>query len=296
MQKALQQMNVQLNLVLSDITGVTGMQIVRAIVAGERDRLVLARFRQPGCRSTGEEIAKALTGNYRPEHVFALKQALTLYDTYTQQLAECDRQLAQQYTATKPRFDPDDPEHPLGPDPKPNSHSKNAPNFDARTPLFQLSGVDLVAVSGFDESMAQTILAEIGTDMHAWPTVKHFCSWLGLAPHNDITGGRVVRSRTLKNHNRAAQALRMAAEAAGRGKDAIGAYYRRMRARVGAQQAITATAHKLARIIYHMLRDRQSFQAVTAQAYDDQQQHRELTALQRRAAKLGLTLQPKPTG
>ncbi|MGH9550813.1 MAG: IS110 family transposase, partial [Terriglobales bacterium] len=292
MQKALHQMNVQLTRVLSDITGVTGMQIVRAIVDGERDPLVLARFRQPGCRSSKDEIAQALTGHYRAEHVFALKQALTLYDTYTDQLAECDRQLAQYYSATKPRFDPDDPEHPLGPDPKPNSHSKNAPNFEVRTPLFKLVGVDLVAVSGFDESMAQTILSEIGTDMSAWPTVKHFCSWLGLAPHNDVTGGRVVRSRTLKNRNRAAQALRMAAEAAGRGHDALGAYYRHMRARVGPQQAITATAHKLARIIYHMLRDRQSFQVVTALAYDDQQHQRELKSLQRRAAQLGLTLQP----
>ena len=296
MQKAMQQMNLQLTQSLTDITGVTGMQIVRAIVSGERDPLVLAAFRQPGCHSTEEEIAKALTGNYRAEHVFALKQALALYDVYTDQLAECDRQLEQQYAATKPRFDPDDPEHPLGPHPKPTSHSKNKPDFEVRKPLFQLVGVDLVAIAGFNESTAQTVLAEIGTDMSAWPTVKHFCSWLGLAPHNDITGGRVVRSRTLRTHNRAAQALRMAAEAAGRGRSAMGAYYRRMKARLGARQALTATAHKLARIVYYMLRDHQSYKALSAKTYKAQQAERELKTLQKRAAKLGFTLQAQPAG
>ncbi len=172
MQKALQQMNLQLTQSLSDITGVTGLQIIRAIVAGERDPLVLARFRQPTCHSSDEDIAKALTGHYRPEHVFALQQALVLYDAYTAQLALCDRQIEAQYAASRPRFDPDDPDHPLGPDPKPNSHSKNAPDFDVRTPLFKLAGVDLTAVAGFNASAAQTVLAEIGTDMSAWPSAK----------------------------------------------------------------------------------------------------------------------------
>src|SRR5258706_9712448 len=152
MQKALHQMNLQLTQSLSDITGVTGLQIIRAIVAGERDPLTLARFRQPTCRSTEDEIAKALTGHYRAEHVFALKQTLVLYDTYTSQLTDCDRQIEAQYAASRPRFDPDDPDHPLGPDPKPNSHSKNAPDFDVRTPLFKLAGVDLTAVARLNES------------------------------------------------------------------------------------------------------------------------------------------------
>lgn len=296
MQKALQQMNVQLPQVLSDITGVTGLQIIRAIVAGERDPVTLARFRQPTCRSSQATIAKALTGHYRAEHVFALQQALALFDAYTAQLAECDRQLEQQYSATKPRFDPDDPKQPLGPAPKPHSHSKNAPDFDVRTPLFRLVGVDLTAVDGFDASIAQTVLAEIGTDMSRWPTVKHFCSWLGLAPHNDITGGKVIRSRTLKTHNRAAQALRLAAQSAGRGHSALGGYYRRMRARLGAAQATTATAHKLARIVYHLLKTRQPYHPPTLEAYDEQHRQREINALRRRAAKLGLTLQPQPAG
>ena len=163
-------------------------------------------------------------------------------------------------------------------------------------PLFKLAGVDLTAVAGFNESTAQTILAEIGTDMTKFPSAKHSCSWLGLAPHNDVTGGRVKRSRALKSHNRAAQALRLAAEAAGREKTRIGAYYRQMRARLGAPQAITATAHKLARIVYPMLKEHQPYEVLTAEDYDERHQQREWRALQRRAAMLGLTLQSQPSG
>lgn len=296
MQKALHQMNVQLTQVLSDISGVTGLAIIRAIVAGERQPVTLAQKADPRCHSSQDEIAKALTGNYRPEHVFALKQALTLYDAYTSQLAECDRQLEDHYAAIKPRYDPDDPAQPLGPDPKPDAHTKNGPDFDARTPLFKLVGVDLKAVDGFNESTAQTLLSEIGTQMDRWPTVKHFCSWLGLAPHNDITGGKVIRRHTLETHNRAAQALRMAAQAAGNSQTALGDFFRRLRARLGPKAAITATAHKLARIVYHMLKHRQAYNPLTPEAYNDQLRQRELKYLKYRAAKLGLTLQPQPPG
>lgn len=296
MQKALQQMNVQLTQVLRDIAGVTGLAIIRDIVAGQRDPVRLAQHRDHRCHSSQEDIAKALTGHYRPEHVFALKQALALYDAYTAQLAECDGELEQHYAALRPRFDPDDPEHPLGPHPKPNQHNPNAPDFDVRTPLFCMSGVDLVAVDGFDESTAQVLLSEIGTDMSKWPTEKHFSSWLGVAPHNDITGGKVVRSRTLKNHNRAAQALRLAARSVGRKECALGAYYRRMKARSGAAQAVTATAHKLARIVYHMLKDHRAFNPISLEAYTEQQHQREVKSLQRRAARLGFSLQAQPAG
>ena len=296
MQKALHQMNVQLTQVLSDIAGVTGQAIIRAIVAGDRDPVMLAQKADKRCRSSQDDMAKALTGNYRAEHVFALKQALTLYDAYTEQLAVCDHQLQSQYAALKPRFDPDDPQQPLGPDPKPDAHSKNGPDFDARTPLFKLVGVDLKAVDGFNESTAQTLLSEIGTQMNRWPTVKHFCSWLGLAPHNDITGGKVIRRHTLERHNRAAQALRMAAQAAGNSQTALGDYFRRLRARLGPKAAITATAHKLARIVYNMLKHRQSYNPLTPEAYNDHLRQRELKYLKYRAAKLGLTLQPRPPG
>jgi len=294
MQKALQQMNVQLTQVLSDISGVTGLAIIRAIVAGERDPARLAQWRHGRCRRSAADIARALTGHYRPEHVFALQQALALYDAYTAQVTECDRHIEQHYSALKPRYDPDDPDAPLGPDPKFNSHSKNAPDFDVRRQLFRLTGLDLTQVDGLHVSSVQQFLAETGTDMHKWPTVKHFSSWLGLAPHNDITGGKVVRSRTLKNHNRAGQILRVAAQSAGRGQSAVGAYFRRMRARLGTEQAITATAHKLARIIYHMLKQHQPYQPLSAQAYDEHHRQRDLKRLQRQAAQLGFTLQPQP--
>jgi len=294
MQKALLQMNLRLTQVLSDITGTTGLAIIRAIVAGERDPHRLAVQRDPRCKFSAPEIAKALSGSYRPEHVFALGQALALYDAYTIQLAECDRQLEQHYAVIKPRFDPDDPDQPLGPDPKPNTHSKNAPEMDVRRELFKLVGVDLTAVPGLAAN-AQALLAEIGTDMSKFPTVKHFCSWLGLAPHNDITGGRVKRSRTLPTHNRAGQVLRLAAQSLARGRSGLSAYYRAQKARLGAPAAITATAHKLARILYHMLRDRQPYRPLTSAAFHQQRQARERRELEQRAAKLGLTLQPQPT-
>lgn len=288
MQKALQQMNVQLKQVLSDITGVTGLEIIRAIVAGERDPVRLARFRHPRCKSNSEEIAKALTGNYRAEHIFALKQALALYDYYTQQLQACDLHIEQQYSVLQPTFD--DALPPLPPDPKVNSHSKNAPKFDVRGHLYRLTGVDLTVVDGLDDSTVQIVLSETGTDMSKWRTEKHFSSWLGLAPHNDITGGKVIRSRTLKVRNRAAQSLRLAAQSLSRSQSALGAFYRRMRARLGGEQAIVATAHKLARIIYHLLKHRQAYVSVSANVYDQLQRDRELKALQRRAAYLGYSL------
>ena len=294
MQKALHQMNVQLPQVVSDITGVTGMQIIRAIVAGERDPLLLAQLRHPRCHSSQETIAKALTGSYRAEHVFALSQALTLYDCYTTQIAACDAQIVEQYAAMQPVWDQNNPPPPLPPDPKRNTHSKNAPTGDVRQALYDLLGVDLTAVDGLHASTVQTIVSEIGTDMGKWPTEKHFCSWLGLAPHHDITGGRVVRRRTMKVRNRAAQALRMAAQALSRSQTALGAFYRRIRARAGPERAVTATAHKLARIIYHLLKEHQPYAQLDAEVYEQQQRDRAVRQLEQRAARLGFTLAPQP--
>lgn len=293
MHKALQQMNLQLNQVLSDITGVTGMQILRAIVAGEQDPLVLARFRNARCASNQEEIAKALTGNYRNEHLFALQQALVLYDAYTEQILLCDKQIAVQYSLLKPQFS-EDALPPLEPSFKSSSHSKNQPDCEVRNRLYHLVGVDLTAVSGLSESTAQTILSEIGTDMSRWPDSKHFCSWLGLAPHNDISGGKILRSRVLKTRNRAGQALRLAAQSVSRSQTALGAYFRRMRARIGPKQAIVATAHKLARTVYAMLSKRTSFQEISMQEYQQAYQQRQLQHLQRKATQMGFTLTPVP--
>ena len=293
MQKALLQMNLQLTQVLADITGVTGMQIIRAIVSGERNPVVLARFRDRRCAHSAERIAKALTGAYRDEHVFALKQALALYDFYTTQIAECDARMEQQYRKTLEAADTDrDNLPPLGPDPKKNSHSKNAPAFDARTNIYSLTGVDLVAVTGLEQSTVQTIITEIGTDMSRWPSVKHFCSWLGLAPHNDISGGKVLRSKTLKGRNRAGQAFRIAAQSVSRSNTAFGAFFRRMAAHIGVQQAIVATAHKIARTVYAMLKNRIPFQEVGADEYERRYRKRVIVRLTKKALALGFRLVP----
>jgi transposase len=288
MQKALQQMNVQLPQVLTDITGTTGLAIIRAIVAGERDPVHLARFRDPRCAHSTEDIAKALTGHYRAEHVFALQQALALYDVYTAQVRECDAEIARQFQAITPVWDDDLP--PLDRQDKALSHRKNAPAYDARSLLYQLTGVDLVAIPGLHASTVQTIVAEIGLDLGKWPNEKAFCAWLGLAPRHEISGGKVLRRSTLKTQNRAAQALRLAAQAAGRSQSSLGAFYRRMRARLGPQSAIVATAHKIARIIYHLLTHRTAFRDLSPEEYRQRLRAREIAAMRKKAARLGLTL------
>ncbi|MGH2592604.1 MAG: transposase, partial [Anaerolineae bacterium] len=234
------------------------------------------------------ELVKALTGNYRAEHVFALKQALALYDAYTEHIRECDAEIERQFSVLQPVQADDLP--PLDTTDKPNTHSKNAPAYDARTLLYQLVGVDLVAVTGLNANTVETIISEIGTDMRCWPSVKHFCSWLRLAPHNDISGGKVLRSRTLKTRNRAGQAFRLAAQSVSRTQSALGAFFRRMRAKHGPKKAIVATAHKIARTVYYMLKHRKPFHDVGAAEYDKREREREITRLQKRAAKLGFTL------
>ena len=292
MQKALQQMNVQLTQAVSDITGVTGLAIIRAIVAGQRDPQQLAALRQPGVKKTEAEIAKALTGNYRAEHLFALQQALALYDFYTAQLAACDAEIERQFANLKPASD-DLP--PLPPTTKRDTHSKNAPRYDARSYLYHLTGVDLVAITGLNASTVQEIISEIGTDLSAFPNDKHFCSWLTLAPHNDISGGKRLRSRTLPGHNRAGQAFRLAAQSVAKSPNsAFGAFYRRMKARLGAKQAIVATAHKIARAFYHILKHRTPFHDLGGEEYERRAREREIKNLQKRAAKLGLVVTETP--
>ncbi len=292
MQKALQLMNVKLTAVVSDITGVTGLSIIRAIVAGERDRYNLARFRQSGCAKSEEEIAKALDGNYKLEHVFVLKQALAQYDFYLQQIQECDAQMEAMY-ATLPPSDPDDQGSPP-PKRKGGKPRKNQAHFDLAASLYQVVGVDLTAIDGIDALTAQTIITEIGTDVSAWPTVKHFTSWLGLSPHNDKTGGKIIRSRTKKTQNRANLALRIAAHSLTRSQSAVGAFYRRMRAKHGPAKAITATAHKLARMVYFMLKNRAAYVDPGVTYYDQLYRDHTIRNLKRRAAALGLELVSVP--
>jgi transposase len=293
MQKALLQMNLQLSQVLSDITGATGLQIIRAIVAGERNPDALAALRNYRCKKDAAEIAKALTGTWRQEHLFVLQQSLACYDFYTAQIDQCDAEIAQTYALIRPDWQSVDPAEPYLPPSKPNSHSKNAPaDPQLRRTLHRLAGVDLVAVDGLSTSLVQTILAECGTDLHQFPTEKHFCSWLGLAPKNDISGGKVLKSRTLKTRNRAGQSFRRAANSVMRADCAFGAFYRRLKARLGPAQAIVATAHKIARVVYKMLKCKLEYQTVSAQEYDTRFRERDLKYLQRKAARLGLTLSP----
>jgi transposase len=292
MQKALELMNVKLTEVVSDITGVTGLSIIRAIVAGERDPHQLARFRQSNCAKSEKVIAKALQGNYKLEHVFVLEQALAQYDFYLQQIQECDAQMEAMYAAmlSVP------PEDPVGPPPKPKrgKRRKNQAHFDLATSLYQVVGVDLTAIDGIDALTAQAIITEIGTDVSAWPTVKHFTSWLGLAPHNDKSGGKILRSRTKKTKNRANLAFRLSAQSLSRSQSAVGAFYRRMRAKQGPAKAITATAHKLARIVYFMLKNRTAYLDPGVTYYEQQYRDRTIRNLRRRAATLGLELVPIP--
>jgi transposase len=289
MQKALQQMNIQLERVLSDIMGVTGQAIVRAIVAGERDPLILAQMRNPACKSSEEMIARALTGSWKEELVFVLTQALVIYDIYSAQIAACDAQIEQYLQQMASRHMPD-AALPNLPAAKKKSKTKNAPASTTRAQYARIVGVDLVAVMGLSASGVQTILSEIGTDMSRFPTVKHFCAWLGLAPRNDISGGKVLRSRTRKVTNRATQAFRQAAQSVSRSDSAVGAYYRSMRARKGPEQANVATAHKIARIVYHLLKYGEAYETESAAAYEQQRQERELRVLTQRASKLGYTL------
>ena len=235
-------------------------------------------------------IAKALGGIWKPVLLFVLQQALVIYDVYTTQIAVCDGELERYLGQLEARSDDPQARLPDLPATKADSHSKNAPGFNAQAHDARLLGVDLVAVIGLSSSSVQTIISETGTDMSRFPTVKHFCAWLGLAPHTDISGGKVLRSRTQKVVNRATQAFRQAAQSVSRSDSAIGAYYRAMRARKGPQQATVATAHKIARIVYHLLKYGEAYEAENADAYEQKRQERELRQLTRRAQKLGYTL------
>ncbi len=288
MQKALTQMNVKLQHVISNITGKTGMDIIEAIVGGERDPSKLARFRRPGMKADAATIAKSLQGHWREEHIFELTQALELYRFYHDKIAECDGEIEAQLE----RFE----DHSDGGSPPGNGRRSqgNAPRFDIRTHLYRMTGVDLTRIDGIDGFTALKVISEIGTDMTKWPSAKHFASWLGLSPDQRITGGRVMSSKTKPSANRAAAALRLAANALHRSDSALGAFLRRKKAQLGAPKAITATAHKLARLVYSMLRYGQEYVDAGAEYYERQYQQRALRAAKRRAAQLGYQLVPLP--
>jgi transposase len=313
-QKSLEQMNLQLHKVITDISGVTGLAIIRAIVNGERNPLALAQLRQHGVKNSEETIAKALEGNWRPQHLFALEQAVDAYDFVQRQIQQCDTKLEScmasftpkvvPHTRTKDQLPADcllntahcrtepSPEH----KPKRQRRTKNQPQFDLRTHLINITGVDLTKIDGIDVITAQTVISEYGPDFSAFETEGRFTSHLGLCPNNRITGGKVKSSSTRKVTNRTAQALRLAAQSLHHNKSALGAFYRRMRARLGAPSAITATAHKLARLVYCMIKHGEEYVDRGQQWYEDQYQQSLQRRLQKDAARLGFHLVSATTG
>jgi transposase len=294
MQKALVQMNLQLHLVISDITGVTGLRILRDIVAGRTNPEELAQHRDHRCKASVAEITAALTGHYRPEHLFVLKQNLELFDRYQRQLANCDTEIEAQLQTLAAQT----PE-PASPLPKRRSNRKprdNEPRFEIRAPLHQLTGADLSRIDAIAPYTALRLVSEIGTDMSRWPTENHFTSWLTLAPKNKVSGGRIISSRTQPSANRAAAILRLAAMNLGRTQTALGAFYRRLAYRVGKAKAITATARKLAILVYRTLKGDFVYEDPGAFVYDAQQRDRVLRRLRQRAARLGFDLLNRETG
>ena len=280
MHKALTQMNIQLANVISDVAGETGQG---AIVAGERDGQALAAMKNARIRASVDEIAKSLQGTWRAEHLFALKQALALFDFYTLQLTECDGVIEQQLQ----RLQIHDAEPAKG---KKRGRARNAPKFDLRQRLFQMCGVDLTRIDGIDVTTALAVISEVGADMSKFPSVKHFTSWLSLCPGTKITGGKLLSGKTRRSANRAAQALRLAAAALRTSQSALGAYFRRLCARMDKPKAVTAAAHKLARLIYTMLTKGEEYTDQGQDYYQERYRERVLRQLSKRAEKLGMRL------
>jgi hypothetical protein len=289
MQKALHEMNIQLDNVISDITGTTGLAILRSIVAGERNLAVLAQYRDPHCRCSEGDIVKSLEGSYLDEHLFELTQALQLYDFYTKQILDCDHRLQALYERTQPSLHSTCP---LPPSTKAKKRARHDPPYDLRSCLYRLCGVDLTQVDGLNAVTVQMILTETGVDSTKWPTFKHYSSWLGLSPNNKITGGKILYNERKNTTNRAALAFRLAARSLHHSKSALGAYYRRVQAKHGPQMAVKATAHKLARIVYAMLTTHTQYHDVGEHYYEQRYQDRALRHLKRKAADLGFQLLP----
>ena len=289
MQKALIQMNLHLHKVISDITGLTGMKIIKAIVAGEREPQVLATLKDPRIKNSTADIALALTGDYRNEHLFVLKQELTLYEVYQQQITAVDAEIEKCLASFEPKTLAQPPTTGKKRRKKPTA---NHPNFDLHKYLYRMAGVDFTLIDGLDALTVQLILSEVGLDPKRFPTVKHFTSWLGLCPGQKVTGGKVKSSKTRTVVNRAANAFRMAAFSLTHSRSALGAFYRRLRSRLGAPKAITATAHKIARLFYQMWKSAGQYSAPGMDYYEQKYQELILKSLRQKAQALGLELIP----
>lgn len=292
MQKALTQMNVQLHHVIDDLTGITGMAIVDAILNGQRDPSELARLRDPRIKANPETIRKSLVGNWREEHLFTLKQSRSLYTAYQQQIAACDREIEKLIQQTPPRIDPD--QKPLPPDKKNKSHKKKGDpesSFQMRTEAYKLFGVDLTQVPGLANNVI-ALYSEIGRDMSCWPTAAHFASWLTLCPDNDISGGRVLWRGTRNQKNTASQLFRLAAYGLHRSESLLGAFLRRTKAKLGPAAAITAAARKIAVIFYTMVKNQVEYDESQWARLETQRQQRIEKKLRRQAKRMGFRLVP----
>ena len=292
MQKALIEMNIQLSTVLSDLSGVSGMRILEAILKEIQDPYVLASLAEPSVKASQEVIVKSLQGNWRKELLFVLKQEVQLYQTYQKQIAECDQKLQSHLQSMQPREGTDTP---LGPRPKGKKARGNAPQFDLRAELYRLTGVDWSQVDGIDVQTAQTVLAEVGIDLKAFKTEKHFASWLGLCPRNDTSGGKVLNRRIPKVKNRAKAAFRQAATTLLQSDSYLGAQYRRLRTRLGAPKAITAMARKLACLFYRLLTHGQQYVDKGQEYYEKRHREQQIRYLAKKAQLLGVkVVTPEP--
>ena len=291
MQKALTQMNLQLHNVISDITGVTGLAILDAILSGERNAQKLAALKNSRIRATQDTISKSLEGDYLPEHVFTLKQSLQVYRHYQQMIAECDREIESHLSNIDSHIDVD--KNPPPPSTSsPRRGKGNEPDFDLRTHMYRILGTDLTQIEGISAVTAHVFFVEVGCDVSKFPTAGNFASWLNLCPGNKISGGKVLSSHTLPGKNRLSKALQISAMSLWRSQSYLGNYYRRKRARDGAPSAITDTAHKLARIIYHLVKTGKQFDESVFNAQEEAHQKRALKNLQNRAKSMGFQLVP----
>jgi transposase len=289
-QKALTEMNVQLANVISDLSGVTGMAILRAIVAGERDPQRLAELKNDRIQASRQEIARSLEGNWREELLFVVEQGLQMRDAYEEKILACDRRIEAQLKSMEARVDV--VAQPLPQPRRVKWPRKHRPAYDLRGELYRVTGVDLTQIDGLDVGTIQTVISEVGVEMSAWKTEHHFSSWLGLSPDNRISGGKVLKRGTRKVVNRATTALRLAAWSLLRSQSALGANFRRLRARLGAPKAITAMAHKLARLIYRMLKYGKEYVDKGMAYYEAKYRERQLKWLNKQAAALNLQLVP----
>lgn len=292
MQKALTEMNIQLANVISDISGKTGMAILRAILKGERDPQVLARLKSDQIQATRQEIAQSLEGTWREELLFVLEQSLTLYDTYQHKIAECDQRITTHLKMMQSKIEPD--QQLMANPPKARGSGRHLLKFNLRAQLLRITGVDLTRIDGMDVQTVQTVISEVGVDMSRWRSEKQFASWLGLCPDNRISGGKVLKRGTRRVINRAATALRLAARSLMRSQSALGANFRRLRQKLGAPKAITAMAHKLARLFYRMLKFGKDYVDRGIEYYETKYRQHRIKWLIKQAAVFDLQLTPSP--